>query len=95
MRCSQFYPKWFEFVWKNYEQTEVKKTKPPHGFVITKGSPHFAATRKFVEFALSDAKAHDLLLWMKDIKIPDEHFLQTLHHNAKLGAPGAFTGLFF
>lgn len=53
-----------------------------------------AATRAFLQYALTDRKAVDLLDWMSDIKVPDEHFFQTLNHNPKWPAPGAFTGLF-
>jgi len=45
-------------------------------------------------YALTDRKARDLLDWMSDIKIPDEHFFQTLNHNPQIPAPGAFNGTF-
>jgi hypothetical protein len=38
-----------------------------------------AASRDFVAHALFDRRAQDLLCWMSDIKIPDEHFFQTLN----------------
>ena len=46
-----------------------------------------------MQHALTDRKAHDLLDWMSDIKIPDEHFFQTLNHNPHILAPGAFSGI--
>jgi len=92
VNCSQFYPGWFQFVWKNYKVTSTRKSAPPHDYVIAKGSAHMAATRAFVRHALTDSKARDLLDWMSDIKIPDEHFFQTLNHNPQLPAPGAFPG---
>jgi len=56
------------------------------------GSTHMAVTRQFVEFAVRDARAHDLLEWMRDIKMPDEHFFQTLNHNPQMGVPGSYLG---
>ena len=53
-----------------------------------------AATRAFVKYALTDRKARDLLDWMSDIKVPDEHFFQTLNHNPQNPAPGSFSGVF-
>jgi len=87
-----FFPNWFEYRWKNYQQTNERKSPPPHGYVIAKGSAHIAATLEFVQHALTDRKALDLLDWMSDIKIPDEHFFQTLNHNPLIPAPGAFSG---
>jgi len=75
-------------------RTEERKSPPPHGYVITKGSTHIAATREFVHHALTDRKARDLLDWMSDIRIPDEHFFSTLNHNPSIPAPGAFYGTF-
>ena len=50
------------------------------------------ASREFIDFALHDRKALDLINWMKDIRCPDEHFFQTLNINSHLGVPGAYTG---
>jgi len=72
--------------------TSERKSAPPHGYVITKGSAHIAATREFVHHALTDRKARDLFDWMSDIKVPDEHFFQTLNHDPHIPAPGAFSG---
>ena len=94
MKCSDYYPPWFEYRWKNYAPTSERKSPPPHGYNITKGSAHIAATREFVQYALTDRKARDLLDWMSDIKVPDEHFFQTLNHNPRNPAPGAFSGTF-
>lgn len=91
-RKVQFYPEWFQYEWKNYKKTSNRKFPPPHDYVITKGSAHMAATRAFVHHALTDRKAQDLLQWMSNIKIPDEHFFQTLNHNPQHSAPGAFPG---
>ena len=91
--CSRFFPRWFEYEWKNLQITARRKSAPPHGYVIAKGSTHMAATCAFVEHALTDRRAQDLLRWMSDIKIPDEHFFQTLNHNPQNSAPGAFAGM--
>ena len=85
---------WTMFVWKNENwRTDVMKSKPPHNFLIGKGSTHAAASRAFVDFALNDPRARDLLEWMKDIRAPDEHFFPTLNHNPVLGIPGSYKGL--
>ena len=90
--CRRFHTDRFEYRYKNGQRTNERKSPPPHGYVITKGSAHIAATRQFAEHALTDRKALDLLDWMSDIKIPDEHFFQTLNHNPLIPAPGAFSG---
>jgi len=64
----------------------------PHGFSVAKGATHMAVTREFVEFAVHDHRAQDLLQWMSDIKVPDEHFFQTLNHNPQMNIPGSFLG---
>jgi len=84
---------WTMYVWSNENwRTSQLKTKPPHNFVIAKGSAHAALSREFVDFALNDPRAVDLLEWMKDIRAPDEHFFPTLNHNPHLGVPGAYKG---
>lgn len=84
---------WTQFVWRNENwRTGQLKPDPPHDFLIAKGSTHVATTRKFIEFALDDQKARDLLEWMKDIRAPDEHFFPTLNHNSLLNIPGAYKG---
>jgi len=84
---------WTMYVWRNENwRTSQLKSKPPHKFVIAKGSAHAALSRPFVDFALNDPRARDLLEWMKDIRAPDEHFFPTLNHNPHLGVPGAYKG---
>jgi len=87
-----FFPDWFQFSWIEHEQRGPRKEPAPHGFDIAKGSTHVAVTREFVEFTVNDSRAQDLLDWMKDIKVPDEHFFQTLNHNPQMNIPGAFKG---
>jgi len=62
---------------------------------VAKGSTHIAVTREFVEFTVNDFRANDLLYWMRDIKVPDEHFFQTLSHNPQMGIPGSYIGKSF
>lgn len=54
---------------------------------------HIAATRGFVNYLLHDKRALDLLEWMRDIRVPDEHFFATLNHNPHLDVPGAYKGI--
>ena len=86
---------WFQFSWVGdgpYSVHEATKEPIPHGFNVTKGSTHMAVTREFVEFAVNDPRAQDLLYWMRNIKVPDEHFFQTLNHNPQMNIPGSFLG---
>ena len=80
--------------WKNVSQPGPPKERAPHGFNVAKGSAHMAVTREFVEYAVNDRRAQDLLYWMRDIKVPDEHFFPTLSHNPLMDIPGAYVGQF-
>ena len=85
------------FSWVGYGPLAVRETikqRIPRGFNVIKGSTHMAVTREFVEFAVNDPRAHDLLYWMRNIKVPDEHFFQTLNHNPQMDIPGSFLGQF-
>ena len=94
MHCSHFYPEWFQYSWNDSRGVVhgPRKEPVPHGFDVAKGSTHMAVTRAFVEFAVHDRRAKDLLYWMRNIKMPDEHFFQTLNHNAQMNIPGSFRG---
>lgn len=84
---------WTMFVWRNENwRTSTLKDKPPHKFLIAKGSTHAALSRAFVDYALNSRQAKDLLEWMRDIRAPDEHFFPTLNHNPHLGIPGSYKG---
>jgi Core-2/I-Branching enzyme len=54
-----------------------------------------AVTREFVDFAVNDQKAKDLFDWMRDIRVPDEHFFNTLNHNPQFKIYGSYKGKFF
>ena len=90
--CSQFYPDWFQYSWNELDERGPLKEAVPHDFDVAKGSTHMAVTREFVEFAVNDSRAQNLLNWMRDIKVPDEHFFQTLNHSPKMQIPGSFIG---
>jgi Core-2/I-Branching enzyme len=90
--CREYFPEWFQYSWIAHDLRGGVKPTPPHGFVITKGYTHMAVTRAFVEYALNNPIAQDLLHWMSDIKVPDEHFFQTLNHSPQLNIPGSYRG---
>ena len=94
IKHSHFNRYWFTYRWKGYRVTNETKPPPPHGYNITKGSAHIAVTREFVRHVLTDRKARDLFDWMSDIKVPDEHFFQTINHSPHIPAPGSFPGTF-
>jgi len=87
-----YYPSWFQYSWPEFRIRGKRKRPAPHGFVVSKGSTHMAVTHQFVEFALNDRRAQDLLHWMSNINVPDEHFFQTLSHSPQLGVPGSYKG---
>ncbi|XP_001914902.1 beta-1,3-galactosyl-O-glycosyl-glycoprotein beta-1,6-N-acetylglucosaminyltransferase 7 isoform X1 [Equus przewalskii] len=63
------------------------KHEPPRNLTIYFGSAYYVLTRKFVEFALTDIRAKDMLQWSKDIHSPERHYWVTL--NRLKDAPGA------
>ena len=65
---------------------------PPHNLTAFKGAVHIAANRDFVDFALHNKKAKDLLQWVKKVKVPDECFFATLNHNPILRIKGSYLG---
>ncbi|XP_048352625.1 beta-1,3-galactosyl-O-glycosyl-glycoprotein beta-1,6-N-acetylglucosaminyltransferase 7-like [Sphaerodactylus townsendi] len=66
--------------------TKKVKGQPPHNLTLYFGSAYYVLTRKFVEFALTDERAKDLLEWSRDTYSPDEHYWVTL--NRLPDAPG-------
>lgn len=84
---------WTDYSWRNEKwRTNRRKSPPPHNFLLVKGSSHIVANRKFAEYAINDQRANDLLKWMRDIRVPDEHFFQTLNHNPQHDVPGSYKG---
>ena len=75
--------------------TKKEKEEPPDGLTITKGNAYNVFSRAFVEFALDNAIAKDLLAWSADTLTPDEHYwatLNNLYSNGFLQTPGGFHG---
>uniref|UniRef100_A0A2C9KM14 Uncharacterized protein n=1 Tax=Biomphalaria glabrata TaxID=6526 RepID=A0A2C9KM14_BIOGL len=66
---------------------------PPHNFQIVKGSAYGTFSRAFVEFVMTDRRAHDLIEWSRGIESPDEYVWSTLHHTKIMKVPGGFTDL--
>ena len=84
---------WTKYSWRTeYWRTNTLKDPAPQNFLVHKGSTHIAAVRGFVGWALYDQRAVDLRDWMRDIRVPDEHFFNTLNHHAHFGVPGAYKG---
>ena len=52
--------------------------KPPHHIKLYKSMNFIAATRTFVDFLLHNQKAIDFRNYLKEIKIPEEHFFSSL-----------------
>lgn len=57
---------------KKLYSTNETKSLVPHDYKIVKGYAYVVMSRKFVEYALNDQKAKDLLDWSKDTWSPDE-----------------------
>ncbi|XP_052078517.1 beta-1,3-galactosyl-O-glycosyl-glycoprotein beta-1,6-N-acetylglucosaminyltransferase-like isoform X1 [Mytilus californianus] len=67
------------------------KSSPPVVFPY-KGSLHITVNRPFVEYAITNKTAIQLLKWLVGTIIPDESFFSTLNFNSNLGIPGSFQG---
>lgn len=64
---------WLEDRKKNrMVRTSKLKSAPPHGYVMVKGYSNCVLHRGFVEYAVLDKRANDLLEWGKDTYSPDE-----------------------
>ena len=96
VHTNRFEYQWLE--WENSTQpvpSHRKNPKPPHDLEIIKGSAYGIFSRAFVEFAVTDPVAKDLLKWSERTWSPDEHFWATLHHtysNPHLRPPGGYAG---
>ena len=53
------------------------------------GSAYIVACRKFVQYVLNNKVAKDFLKWVKDVRIPEEHFFNSLNFNPHLKVPGS------
>jgi N-acetyllactosaminide beta-1,6-N-acetylglucosaminyltransferase len=74
-------------------KTNNLKGPVPHNFTIVKGLAYCSFSRKFVEYALFNEYAKDLLEWSRDSYSPDEWFWATLQYNIQFNPPGGFRGL--
>ncbi|CAD5113590.1 unnamed protein product [Dimorphilus gyrociliatus] len=84
---------WTEYSWRTeWWRTNSRKGPVPHEVLITKGSAHMAVSRKFIGYVLNSKIARDLLYWMADIRVPDEHYFSSLNHSPHLKVPGSYKG---
>lgn len=58
----------------------LKKEPPPYNLELYFGTAYYALTRPFIDFALTNPIALELLEWSKDTYSPDEHYWVTLNH---------------
>jgi hypothetical protein len=64
---------WVESKEKNKViKTNRTKIAAPHNYTIVKGYAYVVLNRGFIEYALRDKKAQDLLKWGQDTWSPDE-----------------------
>ena len=82
----------FVFIFRANRERWQKLPPPPHNLTALKGSVKIAANRDFVDFALNNHKAKDLLEWAKEAAHPDECFFAMLNHNPSLRVRGAYLG---
>ena len=68
--------------------TSQKAGRPPHHIQIYKSFNFIAATRPFVDFILHSRKAIDFRNYLKELKIPEEHFYASLGRLPE--APGGY-----
>lgn len=65
--------RWVEDVSSNkMVRTNSTKMPTPHGYRLVKGYAYVVLSRGFVEYALNNRKAVDLLQWGRDTWSPDE-----------------------
>jgi hypothetical protein len=75
---------------EKFVQTNESNPEPPHGFNINKGYAYGAFSRPFIEYAINDAKAKDLIEWSRNTYSPDEFVWATLQTNLQFDPPGAY-----
>ncbi len=73
--------------------TTLDKLDPvPHNITIYKGNTHFALTREFVEFILTNRKAIDFRNYLKDVWMPEESFYASLYRLPESAVHGGYVG---
>ena len=75
------------YKWRN---TGKRKTPPPYGIKIFKGSSYIAGTREFCEYAVNNETAKAFLKWLSDTLCADESFFPSLFRHP--GVPGGIAG---
>ena len=73
-------------------RTKILKSEIPHNFTIVKGIAYCTFSRQFVDYALNNVYARDLLKWSEDTYSPDEWYWATLQYNIQFNPPGGFRG---
>nr|XP_054762858.1 N-acetyllactosaminide beta-1,6-N-acetylglucosaminyl-transferase-like [Lytechinus pictus] len=69
-------------------RTNIEKPDPPHNAKMYFGNAYYAATKEYVVHLLTDKKANDIIVYLKDSLSPDEHLWVTL--NRYPGVPGGY-----
>ena len=67
-------------------KTQKKLGPVPYNLKLYKGLNYMVVARSFVSFLLTNATAVAFRKYLKDVKIPEEHFYSTLYHAP--GVPG-------
>lgn len=74
-------------------RTKKLKSEIPHNYTIVKGIAYCTFSRQFVEYALNNVYAKNLLKWSEDTYSPDEWYWATLQYNVQFSPPGGFRGI--
>ena len=72
--------------------TSQKLDPVPHGIKVFKGSTHFAITKSFARFLLTEKKAIDFREYLKDVQSPEESFYASLYRLPEAAAYGGYPG---
>jgi len=75
-------------------RTKKLKSAIPHNYTIVKGIAYCTFSRQFVEYALNNVYAKNLLKWSEDTYSPDEWYWATLQYNIQFNPPGGFRGIY-
>ena len=74
-------------------RTKIIKNDIPHNYTIVKGIAYCTFSRQFVDYALNNVYAKNLLKWSVDTYSPDEWYWATLQYNTQFNPPGGFRGI--
>ena len=73
-----------EFRGKMIDTTLQRKPKPPYDLKVFKGFKNVILRRDFVEFSIQHPVAKKFQKFLKDTRIPDEHYYATLSRIEKV-----------